>query len=335
MVFGTLTVGALAVEDKQPQLQALSLVDVLAAEDEAQLQALSLVGALAAEAETQLQSLPFTDVPAGEWYFAAVQFVHTNGIMTGTSATTFAPYAPLTRAALATILWRMEGEPATAFRPVFTDVAAGQWYSNAVIWAFDNGIVTGTSPTTFAPNANITREQFATMMHRYAEFAGQDLTVPASFNLNQFTDRGNISTWAMTAMRWAVYNGLIGGVTNTTLVPGGSAIRAQAATILMRFIQGTDGPGPAPTLVGTWTLLGVRVFRFDANGGGVFWVDSYAVDIRWWTNNGALYICISPDLCGTSCPFPFRDYYQLSANGNQLALIDPEDPDFYIVLTRG
>ena len=184
------------------------------------------------------QGVPaFTDVYSEEWYFDAVQFVYENGIMTGTSATTFEPYAPLTRAALATILWRMEGEPVVTFRPVFDDVAAGQWYSNAVIWAFDNEIVNGTSSTTFEPDANITREQFATMMYRYADFAGQDLTVPGSFSLNQLVDQGDISIWAMTAMRWAVYTGLMSGVTTTTLVPGGSAIRAQAAMMLMRFIR--------------------------------------------------------------------------------------------------
>jgi len=198
------------------------------------------LGALAVEGKAELQSLPFTDVAPGAWYFEAVQYAHTTGLMTGTSPTIFAPHATLNRAMLATILWRMEGEPAVTFRSVFADVPAGQWFSSAVIWAFDNDIVTGTSPTTFEPNANITREQFATMMHRYASFAGEDVSVPANFNLNNFADQGSVSSWAATAMRWAVYTGLISGTDAVTLAPRGNATRAQAAIILMRFLEGVD-----------------------------------------------------------------------------------------------
>ena len=199
----------------------------------------STVGALAAP-------LPFTDVPSGSWFYGAVGFVYEAGIMTGATATTFAPNATLTRAQLVTILWRMEGAPNVPFEPFFEDVPEGQWFSEAILWAFDNEIVTGTGPDTFAPDANITREQFATIMHRYADFAEQDLSVPAGFTLNQFADRGNVSAWAYNAMRWAVYTQLMSGTASTTLSPGGSATRAQAATILTRFILGPDeetGPG--------------------------------------------------------------------------------------------
>ena len=199
---------------------------------------------------------PFTDV-GNTWYSEAVQYVWENNIMTGTSPTTFAPNAPLTRAQLVTILWRTEGEPSTSWRNQFTDVSAGQWYSNAVIWAFDNGIVTGTSPSTFAPGANITREQFATMMHRYAEFTGQDVTICGDFILGGFQDAGSVSSWAMTAMRWAVYTGLISGTGNYMLSPGGNATRAQAAVILTRFLDSVDTPEPpAPQSVNIVPLLG-------------------------------------------------------------------------------
>ena len=180
--------------------------------------------------------IPFTDV-GDTWYRDAVTFVYERGLMTGTSSTTFAPSQNLTRAQLVTILWRMEGEPNVAFRPIFNDVLAGQWYSTAVIWAFDNGVVSGTGPGTFAPHNNITREQFATMMHNYARFAGHNTSVPANFNLNQFTDAGAISGWALEAMRWANFNGLITGTTATTLSPQGTANRAQCAAILMRYVQ--------------------------------------------------------------------------------------------------
>ena len=179
---------------------------------------------------------PFTDI-SGHWAADAIAFVYERGLMTGTTATTFAPDATLNRAMVATILYRMAGSPAVTFRPVFTDVSAGQWYSNAIIWALDAGIVQGTTATTFAPGANITREQFATMMHRYARHTGENLTVPPTFNLNQFTDRGAVSAWAADAMLWANFHGLITGVTPTTLVPQGTANRAQCATILMRYMQ--------------------------------------------------------------------------------------------------
>jgi len=220
------------------------------------LAALMLFGLLAPSALGN-QRHPFTDV-GNTWYSEAVQFVWENNIMTGTTPVTFAPDAPLTRAQLVTILWRTEGEPATSWRNQFTDVSAGQWYSSAVIWAFDNGIVTGTSPTTFAPGANITREQFATMMHRYAEFAGQDTSVPANFNLNNFTDHGNISSWALTAMRWAVYTELIGGTGDNMLSPGGNATRAQAAVILTRYLGGIDET-PTPQSVNIVPLLGRNI----------------------------------------------------------------------------
>ena len=184
----------------------------------------------------QPSATPFTDI-SGHWATDAIEFIYKRGLMNGITATTFAPDARLNRAMVATILYRMAGEPAVGFRPVFTDVSAGQWYSNAIIWAFDAGIVEGTSPTTFAPGANITREQFATMMHRYAHHGGQDLTVPSGFNLNQFTDRDAVSTWATDAMLWANYHGLITGRTATTIDPAGTATRAECATILMRFIE--------------------------------------------------------------------------------------------------
>jgi len=157
--------------------------------------------------------------------------------MQGTTATTFAPTATLTRAQVATILWRMAGEPAVTHRPDFGDVPAGRWYSVPVIWALDAGIVTGTGPGTFAPGTNITREAFATMMYRYARYTGEDSTVPGTFNLAQFTDHANVSSWAAEEMRWAVHNGLITGATETTLAPQGTANRAQCATILMRYVQ--------------------------------------------------------------------------------------------------
>jgi len=180
---------------------------------------------------------PFTDVPWGAWFHDAIAFVHDHNLMQGTTPILFAPNATLTRAMAVTILYRMAGEPAVTDRQVFGDVAANRWYSDAVLWAFDAGLITGITPDTFAPGTNITREQFATMLHRYAQYMGQDTSVPPDFALGQFTDYGNMSDWAQEAMRWSVYTGLITGTTPTTLSPQDTVTRAQCATILMRYMQ--------------------------------------------------------------------------------------------------
>jgi len=184
-----------------------------------------------------LSNTPFVDVQRGDWFHDAVAFVSSRNIMGGTTATTFEPHTQLNRAMLVTVLHRMAGSPVVAYRPVFQDVPTGQWFSRAVVWAFDNNIVTGVSETHFAPWDPITREQFATMMHRFAQFNGHNVVVSPAVNLNQFTDRGDISSWAWEAMRWSVHTGLITGTTDTTLAPQGSASRAQCAVIIMRYVQ--------------------------------------------------------------------------------------------------
>ena len=134
-----------------------------------------------------------------------------------------------------TILYRLEGSPAVTGTSAFVDVPAGQWYTDAVNWAAANQIVKGTSATTFAPNDSITREQMAAILYRYAQYKGYDVT--ASADLSAYTDAAIISSYAVSAMQWAVGEGLINGITDTTLVPGGSATRAQVAAILMRFCE--------------------------------------------------------------------------------------------------
>ena len=177
----------------------------------------------------------FVDVPT-HWAREAIEFVHGRGIMIGVSDTMFAPDAVLTRAMMATILWRLEGEPSTAFAPVFSDVPAGRWYSEAIVWASEQDIVKGIGGGLFDPHSNITREQFAAMMHRYAVFIGVDTEVPATHSLAQFTDRAQIGDWALGYVMWANYNELLTGVTATTLQPQGNVTRAQCATVLHRFI---------------------------------------------------------------------------------------------------
>ena len=176
----------------------------------------------------------FIDVDTTQWYHEGVDYVIANGMMKGTGTNTFEPNATTTRGMIVTILYRLEKEPASGASP-FTDVDASQWYAKAVAWAAANGVVNGTSPTTFNPNDPITREQMAAILYRYASFKGYDVTGKA--DLAGFTDATQISDYAKDAMSWANQEGLIGGVSANTLQPQGSATRAQVATILMRFCE--------------------------------------------------------------------------------------------------
>ena len=176
----------------------------------------------------------YTDVDTTQWYHEGVDYVIANGMMKGTGTNTFEPNATTTRGMIVTILYRLEKEPAAGASP-FTDVDASQWYAKAVAWAAANGVVNGTSPTTFNPNDPITREQMAAILYRYASVKGYDVTGKA--DLAGFTDAAQISDYAKDAMSWANQEGLIGGVSADTLQPQGSATRAQVATILMRFCE--------------------------------------------------------------------------------------------------
>ena len=187
------------------------------------------------DADDETPVAAFVDVADSDWYADAVQYVFANGLMAGTSDTTFSPNATTTRAMIVTILYRLEGTPAVTGTTAFTDVAAGQYYADAVAWAAQNGIVSGTSATTFSPDGVITREQMAAILYRYAQHKGYDVTAKA--DLSMFTDAAQVSTYATDAMAWANASGLISGTSATTLSPAGSATRAQVATILMRFCE--------------------------------------------------------------------------------------------------
>ena len=177
----------------------------------------------------------FADVAADAWYADAVQYVYENGMMSGTSETTFSPDLTTTRGMIVTILYRLENEPTVTGTTAFTDVAADQYYANAVAWAAQNGIVSGIDATTFAPNNAITREQMAAILYRYAQFKGYDVSAKA--DLSVYTDAAQVSTYATNAMAWANGAQLITGTSQATLTPAGNATRAQVATILMRFCE--------------------------------------------------------------------------------------------------
>ena len=180
-----------------------------------------------------LVTLPFIDVHPGDWFYDPVCFVYSQGLMTGTSATTFEPNTPLSRAMLVAVLHRLEGSP-TVSGGDFTDVADGDWYAQAVNWAASVGVVNGFDDGTFQPNTAITREQLAAILMNYAQYKGQDVSARAT--LDTYSDAAAISSWANDVMSWAVAEGLLTGVTNDQLQPQGNATRAQVAAILERFL---------------------------------------------------------------------------------------------------
>ena len=186
--------------------------------------------------EPEEPTWPFTDVTEGDdWFYDAVAYVYENGIMAGTSATTFEPYMELDRAMAAQLFYNLEGKPAVTGDSTFTDVTSGHWAVDAITWAAQNDIVAGIGGDLYDPDSNVTREQFAVMLYKYARFKGYELT--ATGDLTQFPDMDAISGWAETALSWANGNGLINGNEDGTLASGGTATRAQVASILAHFDQ--------------------------------------------------------------------------------------------------
>ena len=180
-------------------------------------------------------AFPFTDVKSTAWYYNAVKYVYENNLMAGTGDTTFDPEVSLTRAMAAQLFYNLEGKPAVTGDSTFTDVTSGHWAVDAITWAAQNDIVAGIGGGLYDPDSNVTREQFAVMLYKYARFKGYDLT--ATGDLTQFPDAGSISSWAETALSWANGKGLINGHENGTIDPKGSTIRAQAASIMANFDQ--------------------------------------------------------------------------------------------------
>ena len=178
--------------------------------------------------------LPFTDV-TNHWAYSAIKRVYTRGLMVGMDEKTFAPDQQLSRAMLAVILYAMAGEPAVTGEGPFTDVPAGCWYTDAIVWAAQNGIVSGFGDGTFRPNAAVTRAQAAVMLYGYAAFTGADVTARA--DLSAYSDAGQIPAWAMDAMQWANARRLIVGRDSSHLVPDGKTTRAEMAAILSAYIR--------------------------------------------------------------------------------------------------
>ena len=177
---------------------------------------------------------PFSDVKAGDWFCDEVLYVKDNGLMNGIGDNKFGPDMQMDRAMLVTVLYRLNGEPEVSGENKFADVKEGSYYHDAVIWANENKITTGYDDGTFKPHASVTREQMAAFLYRYAEYLEAD--VSASADLGSYPDAAKVSSWAKDAMEWAVGAGIING-TDGKLDPAGYAIRAQVATVLMRFCE--------------------------------------------------------------------------------------------------
>lgn len=177
-------------------------------------------------------SLPFNDVSYGDWYYNAVQFVYSRGIMDGVDYYKFAPNGTITRGMIVTMLWRMAGEPFEMPVTSFTDVEIGRYYTTAVAWACRNGIADGMGESTFGPNDAITREELVTLLYRYAQYFGHSCI---GTSIEGFADAGSVSSYAYNAMCWAYKAGVVTGTTGSRLNPQGTASRAEAAQMIMSF----------------------------------------------------------------------------------------------------
>ena len=181
-------------------------------------------------------SRSFADIDPDAWYHDAVDYAVKHGLMNGTGADAFSPNGITTRAQIVTILHRLEKEPAVS-GGVFTDVEEDTWYTDAVAWAAENGIVDGYGGGRFGPNDAITREQFAAILYRYAQYKGYDVSIGENTNILSYADFDQLAAWAIPAMQWACGTGIISGMDESHLAPLSTAVRVQAAAMLQRFCE--------------------------------------------------------------------------------------------------
>ena len=177
----------------------------------------------------------YADLDPGAWYHDGVHYALDNRIMNGVGDQLFSPNSPTSRAMIVTMLWRMEGSPAGSTDLTFADVSADAWYADAIRWAASQHIVDGYSADQFGPNDNVSREQLAMILWRYAKYKSTDKAAANKITLGIFIDAEQISSWALDGMQWAVNAGLITGVGNEKLSPETDASRAQVAAMLMRY----------------------------------------------------------------------------------------------------
>ncbi|MDR0813902.1 MAG: S-layer homology domain-containing protein [Oscillospiraceae bacterium] len=240
-------------------------------------------------------TLPFPDVARSDWFYAPVQFCYDNGVMSGVSATEFAPNAAITRAMLVTMLHRLSGSPAPAQTTGFSDVPAGEWYTKPVYWAKENGVVSGYPDGTFGPDRPITRAELVVVLYGYArKIEGKDVSGGTELT---FADTADIGAWAQTAVAWAVANKIVSGKPGNLFDPQGGATRAEGATILQRYIDPGYKP-PADPLAAYEFPYDVAAIIADAKAygasiGGV-WIDELDPDNCAWEAPGHTYATWEP-----------------------------------------
>jgi len=254
-----------------------------------------------------VRSLEFEDI-TGHWARDSINYVASRGYFRGTTETEFSPDGTMTRAMLVTVLWRLAGQPQAGESSAFSDVKPSQYYTEAVAWANASGIVKGYDDGRFGVNDNITREQMAAMLMRFAAWrSGGQPEVP-SLELGRFADAGKISAYARDAMKWAYAMGIISGRTGTTLAPAGTATRAEVATIIRRFEEKVINGGPLAPVInsaaawlystvsepttadvgGAWSVIGLKDSGFPVPQS---WFDSYVANLEeaLVSSNGVLH----------------------------------------------
>ena len=267
--------------------------------------ALILTLSLSVTAYAAVEDTGFSDVAADAWYADAVTYVRDNGLMSGTSDTTFTPGGTMTRGMLVTTLYRMAGSPSLENEDLgypFADVPGDAWYADGVYWARLAGVVGGYSEDQFGPDDPVTREQIAAILWRYAGS-------PAAESGTDFADEGSISAYATQAVDWARANGIVNGVEDNRFLPQSSATRAQVATILRNYLTmeeagEPEAPAGSRVLVAYFSATGnteaVAGYIAQATGGDLFEItpaDPYTVDDLNWTdeNSRVVYEYENPD----------------------------------------
>ena len=177
----------------------------------------------------------FTDVSSGDWYYAAVKYAYENNLLSATGTKTFSPNTNASRATIISMIYNNEGQPSTSTSSGYTDVSGSSWYASAVSWGTRKGIITGTTSLTFSPNGEVTREQLASMLYRYAQYKGADVTNTVATNIKKYSDSSRISAYALDAMCWACNNNLLTGKSDSQIDPQGYATRAEVAAMMMRL----------------------------------------------------------------------------------------------------
>lgn len=322
---------------------------------------------VSAAANASRSAMTYQDVQPWHWYYNAVSDVHQKNLMSGYSATVFGAEDNLQRAQFAAILWRIAGSPNASYRAIFSDVPDNQYYTKAVMWASQNGIIAGYAGSSrFGTFDNITREQLATMMYRYANYVKRDTSNQKS--LSQFPDANQVSAYAKTALQWCVAEGIISGDGATgRLLPQGNSSRAVCASIISRFVSGVSssvakvdfqkdfsagkekavvkGLDKNGNTVWTYTVGPYEVAQLDAiqgigiNGGKYYLNDNgriVALDVNTgkviWTNNqfmGMGDFAFGNDGTLYLCGYLGPDFMAIDANGKTLCRIEMMYEDFY------